>query len=268
MTETLILNSTEFGNTTQAAPPVLILHGLFGSSRNWQTFAQHLSRDHQVFTLDLRNHGNSPHSDSMSYTLMAADVVRFMDDNNIPRACLIGHSMGGKTAMSLALQNPDRVAHLVVVDIAPVAYDHNYEELLGKLTALDMTQIQRRADANKLLGEKIDDDELRLFLLQNLIVKPGETSRWRINLAGIHANVNHLVQYVPAKGDAKFSAPVDVIRGALSHYVNEKYFSAFERFFPTVNFHTIENAGHWPHAQNAEAFLTKVRQIFSAYAPG
>ena len=167
MLDAITLHSVEFGKSSpSSSTPVLILHGLFGSSRNWQTLAQKLSAKHHVFTLDLRNHGQSPHCETMSYPQMAADVVRFMDDHQIDKARIIGHSMGGKTAMSMALASPQRVAQLVVVDIAPVAYRHNYDELLGNLQNLDLSQITRRSIANKMLGDVLDDDELRLFLLQ------------------------------------------------------------------------------------------------------
>ncbi|MGR8950578.1 MAG: alpha/beta fold hydrolase [Gammaproteobacteria bacterium] len=240
--------------------PVIILHGLFGSARNWQTFAQKLAADFNVFALDMRNHGHSPHIRSMSYPEMSADIVHFMDHNSISRARFIGHSMGGKAAMNLALNSPQRVAQLVIVDIAPVKYKHDYVELLGNLRGLDLSQISRRAEANRLLGEALDDDELRLFLLQNLIVKPGQETRWRINLDSIRDNVNHLVQYVPDSGST-FSGPVDLIRGAQSDYVKESDYPVFERLFPSINFHVIANAGHWPHAQNPSAFLSAVRTI-------
>ena len=263
MTKPIKLNYAAFGEDVEVpTPPVIILHGLFGSSRNWQTFAQKLSENFCVYALDLRNHGNSPHTDTMSYQEMAADVVQFMDEHNLDCARLIGHSMGGKTAMAMAMDSPQRIDHLVIVDIAPVAYEHNYDELLGKLRGLDLSQIQRRSDANKLLGEVLEDDELRLFLLQNLLIKPGEESRWRINLQAIRANVNHLVQFEP-QPRLRFSKATDVIRGAQSGYVRDAYFPKFRDLFPNVNFHSIENAGHWPHAQNPTAFLAKINELFA-----
>ena len=166
--------------------------------------------------------------------------------------------------MNLALESPDLIEHLIIVDIAPVAYEHNYDELLGKLRGLDLAQIDRRADANKLLGEVLDDDELRLFLLQNLIIKPGTVSRWRINLDAIRDNVNHLVQFTPDAATKIFHGATDVIKGAESGYVQEEYFPRFQALFPKVNLHTIENAGHWPHAQNPSAFLAKVNEILQS----
>ena len=257
------LNAVRFAAEVDAGlPPVIILHGLFGSARNWQTFAQKIARERTVYTLDLRNHGNSPHVQSMGYPEMAADVTHFMDTQNISSAHLIGHSMGGKAAMTIALGTPERVGNLIIVDIAPVKYDHSYNSLLGNLRGLDLAKITRRAEANKLLGEALDDDELRLFLLQNLVVKPGEDTHWRINLDAIRDNIDHLVQYVPSN-DHIFSGPADLIRGADSAYVQQSYYPLFEALFPAINFHVIDNAGHWPHAQNAEVFLEVVRTILA-----
>ncbi len=267
MSKTVALNSVAFGApaATEIAPksPVLILHGLFGSARNWQTFAKKLSEDFAVFTLDLRNHGNSPHIDEMNYPDMALDVIRFLDDNDIQDAKIIGHSMGGKTAMTLALSFPERVQQLVIVDIAPVSYSHNYEALLGNLDQLDLGLIERRADANRMLGEAIDDDELRLFLLQNLVIKAGKPAKWRINLNAIRTNVNHLVQYKPSHTTMQYRGSTAFIRGRLSGYVQDSHLPQITALFPTADFHTIERAGHWPHAQNPTAFLSCIRDLFS-----
>lgn len=253
------LHANEFGQGT----PVVILHGLFGSARNWQTFAQKLAMGYRVFTLDLRNHGQSPHHAHMTYEDIAADVVKFLDDQDITEAVLIGHSMGGKTAMKIALEYPQRVNHLLIIDIAPVAYSHNYDELLANLDRLDLTAISRRTEANKLLAEVIDDDDLRLFLLQNLVVKPGERTYWRINLEAIRANVDHLVRYVPEKSIPPFLKPADLIRGSLSQYVQNSHLANFKALFPAITMHTIEGAGHWPHAQRAEDFLNVVQTILT-----
>ncbi|MEM7466500.1 MAG: alpha/beta fold hydrolase [Pseudomonadota bacterium] len=262
MTETIALNSVLFGEDfLGASPPIIILHGLFGSARNWQTMAQKLAQERSVFALDLRNHGDSPHTSSMSYPEMAADVIQFLDAHQIDSANLIGHSMGGKTAMDLALDWPDRIATLIIVDIAPIVYQHNYDELLANLHDLDLTAIKRRADANRLLGQVLDDDELRLFLLQNLIVKPGEPTRWRINLEAIERNVNHLVQYTPEGNNKQFSGPAHLIRGGLSDYVSEDYYPALTRLFPNLEIHVIDEAGHWPHAQKPQDFLETTQKI-------
>jgi esterase len=245
------------------AAPVIVLHGLFGSARNWQTFAQHLSSSVKTYTLDLRNHGNSPHCDAMHYTDLAGDVIQFLDDHDIAEARIIGHSMGGKTAMQLALDSPERVKQLVIVDIAPVSYDHNYEQLLGNLHGLDLSQITRRADANRLLGEAIDDDELRLFLLQNLLIKAGQAAVWRINLDAIRLHVNHLVQYSPDDGISPYEKSTHLIRGGESAYVKEAYYPIIRTLFPAVQFHTIAGAGHWPHAQKPATFLECIRGILA-----
>lgn len=251
-------------SSLSSSPPVIVLHGLFGSARNWQTFAKNLSAEFTVFTLDLRNHGSSPHCDEMNYPDMACDVIRFLDDHQIETADVIGHSMGGKTAMTLALNFPKRVRRLAIVDIAPVSYSHNYEQLLGKLRGLNLDEIRRRSDANRMLREAIDDDELRLFLLQNLVVKAGEPAVWRINLNAIRQHVNHLVQYTPDDSSITFDGPTSLIRGELSDYVQDAHFPIIRRLFPMVQFHTIDGAGHWPHAQNAVDFLSCIRKILSA----
>ena len=263
MSKAIKLNAVQFQAEEESGlSPVLILHGLFGSARNWQSFAKKLAKERTVYALDMRNHGNSPHSSTMGYPEMAADVVQFLDELHVPSAHLIGHSMGGKAAMTIALNSPERVQNLLIVDIAPIKYDHSYDVLLGNLRGLDLNKITRRAEANKLLGEVLDDDELRLFLLQNLVVRPGEATHWRINLEAIRENIDHLVQYVPDNTQT-FSGPVDLIRGAESAYVRESFYPLFKTLFPAINFHVIEKAGHWPHAQNPNSFLKVVHQILA-----
>ena len=264
MSTTVALNAEAFGD----GAPLLILHGLFGSARNWRSVAKTLSQSYSVYTIDLRNHGSSPHADAMSYSDMAADVVRFLDDRELECATIVGHSMGGKTAFEVALGNPERVAHLIAVDIAPTAYDHDYSAILSALTAMPLDQIQRRADANRMLEQLLEDEsesDLRLFLLQNLVIQRDQAPHWRINLAAIRASIDQLVGHQPAVGATPYTGPCDFIRGAQSPYVPAQEMPRFQQWFPRAELHTVTEAGHWPHAQNPQEFIACLQTILASH---
>ena len=239
---------------TAAGTPVLILHGLLGSSSNWRSIARRLAETRRVFTLDLRNHGDSPHADTMSYPLMADDVRAFLDAHAIERAVLIGHSMGGKTAMRLALTDPARVERLVVVDIAPSRSEHDHLPVLGAMAALDMGRVERRADADRLLEPHIPDAGLRMFVLQNLASGP-DGFTWRVNLDAIAKSMPALLDF-PLDADIRpFSGETLFVRGARSDYIGARDEAAIERLFPNAEMVTIADAGHWVHAEQPARFL-------------
>ena len=237
-----------------AGPPVVILHGLFGSSSNWRSIARRLAERHRVFALDLPNHGESPHVDTMSYAAMAGDVVAFLDDHDIASATLIGHSMGGKTAMRLALDAPARVDRLVVVDIAPTVSHNDHLPWLRAMDALDVSRVTRRADAESMLEETIPDAAMRQFLLQNL-VSTGDGFAWRINLAAIENSLPALLDFPLDAGTRAFNGTALFLRGAQSDYVSQKDETVIRTLFPRAEIVTIEGAGHWPHAQQPARFL-------------
>jgi pimeloyl-ACP methyl ester carboxylesterase len=237
-----------------AGPPVIILHGLLGSSGNWRSIARRLSARHRVFSLDLRNHGDSPHAEDMSYATMAEDVRAFLDAHGIEAATVIGHSMGGKTAMRLALDHPGRMERLVVVDIAPSVSEHDHVPVLQAMAALDTARVARRSDAERMLEAAIPDAGMRMFVLQNLAA--GEDGfAWRINLEAIERSLPALLDF-PVDADVRpFSGPTLFLRGALSDYVRASDESAIRRLFPRADIVTIEGAGHWVHAEQPARFL-------------
>ncbi len=233
--------------------PLLILHGLFGSLGNWGGQSRQFAKDFAVYGLDLRNHGGSPHSDIMDYASMAQDVVEFMDDHGIERCHLLGHSMGGKTAMQVALSAPDRVMSLVVADIAPVQYRGQHDSILDGLQAIDLASVRTRNEADEVLAEFESDELVRQFLLTNLVRNPdGEGFVWRINLPVLQANYDRLREKPPSEG--VFSGPTLFVKGDLSNYIKEKHRDVILERFPSANIKVIMHTGHWLHAEKPQTF--------------
>ncbi len=238
-------------------PPLLVLHGLFGSGTNWRSIARGLAGCRSVHLLDARNHGASPHHRVMDYAAMARDVDAFMARARIERADVIGHSMGGKTAMHLALTAPQRVARLLVVDIAPVPSASDHVPLIEAMLALPLARLSRRAEADEALARSVPDAALRAFLLQNLA--SGESGlAWRINLPAVRDNMPALLGFdaptgEPFRGDTLF------LRGALSDYVLDEHVAAIHAHFPAARVDTVAGAGHWVHAEQPQRFVQAAR---------
>jgi pimeloyl-ACP methyl ester carboxylesterase len=244
-------------------PPILILHGLFGSARNWSSFAKGLAETHRVYVLDLRNHGNSPWSPAMSYREMAEDVRDFMVRHGLAGAAVLGHSMGGKTAMVLALHHGDLVGALSVVDIAPVAYGHTHLPFIEAMAAVDLTSATRRSQVDEHLKPAIEEPMLRSFLLQNLVTKDGALA-WRINLAALAANMDALIGF-PAETDGRsYGGPTLFAAGANSDYLRSDHHEAIQQLFPAAEIHVIPEAGHWVHAEQPEALHARVKTFLEA----
>jgi esterase len=232
---------------------VVLLHGLFGSSENWHSIAMRLAATFHVFALDHRNHGQSPHSAEMDYPVMAADVDRFFASRGVASARVIGHSMGGKTAMQLALHFPQRVQKLVVADMAPRAYAPAHDKIFAALLALDLPSFQTRAQIEEALAPEIPNPVLRRFLLKNLGRAPAGGFCWKINLRDIAENYWRLRE--PVAGEAPFAGPVLFIRGGKSKYVQPEDEPLIREWFPAATLQTIQEAGHWVHADQPEEFL-------------
>ncbi|MBI5615520.1 MAG: alpha/beta fold hydrolase [Gammaproteobacteria bacterium] len=248
---------------TGEGPPVVILHGLFGSSRNWAGVARSLAPRHRVWALDARNHGQSPHSSAMDYRVMAADVARFLERHSLQGVTLVGHSMGGKTAMTLALLDDTRLARLIVVDIAPLAYDDEHTAIVDAMLGLPLTEVKRRGDADRLLAAAVPDPEIRLFLLQNLRFEHGTTT-WRLNLPALRAGMKNLVGELPVAPDARSGKPAYFIRGGRSTRVADGAPAAsIAPHFPRAALLTIPDAGHWPHAEQPAAFMALLGEILA-----
>ena len=238
----------------------VVLHGLFGSGKNWRSFAGSLEQNFQVWTLDARNHGDSPHADSMSYQEMAEDVVRFFTDNELENVILLGHSMGGKTAMRLALQFRDRIAALIVVDIAPVCYDHQHKQLklIEAMQELRLPAEMSRSAIEKKLALKIPEKRLLSFLMTNLTRQNGQF-QWRIGLEQIAVGMPELLNYPEL--EMVFKGPVQFIGGENSDYLKFEYHALIRKYFPESRIAMLKNCGHWLHVEQPDAFQKTVNEF-------
>lgn len=245
-------------DTAQRLSQLVILHGLFGSSANWRSIAARLSPRREVFCLDLRNHGQSPWQDDMKYAAMGADVARFITDHRLHRPSLLGHSMGGKIAMTLAQNQSIELAKLIVVDIAPIAYspDH-HRELIDAMARVDLATAIDRRQIDAALAASIPDLAVRQFLAQNLIpaVHGHDGYRWRINLPAIAENIATLAGY---PNEQVATGPTLFVAGADSDYIQLDEaggHAAIHRSFPAASIATIQNAGHWLHAEQPDQLV-------------
>jgi pimeloyl-ACP methyl ester carboxylesterase len=260
---TVRLAATEYEATDQAgARPLAILHGLFGSARNWGTIAQRLAALRPVIAFDLRNHGASAWAGGMEYGEMAEDVLAVLDERGYRRAALLGHSMGGKVAMVAALRDPDMVERLVVVDIAPVAYRPHHLGLVRAMRGLDLSGITRRGEADVALAGAFPNAAERGFLLQNLMFDNGQ-ARWRLNLEAIERAVPQLTGFPPIPDSAVYRGPALFVAGGRSDYLLPEHEPAIWRLFPNARLARIPDTGHWVHAERPQAFLDIVEPFLA-----
>ena len=246
-------------------PPLVILHGLLGSARNWRSMARKLAEHRTVYAVDLRNHGTSPHTDSMRYDEMAADVLALLDAHGIDNANLVGHSMGGKVAMKLAFGIGDRIPALVVVDIPPAARPGDIQHLVSALQALPVTRTDRRAQLDELLGKHVPEPGLRAFLLQNLERDEGRF-RWRVDLDSIARNLPRILDFEVNNETERYRNPTLFLLGADSDHVTPAHHSLIHNLFPLVRIESIDGAGHWVHAEQPEQFAILVNEFLHATA--
>ena len=237
-----------------------MLHGLFGAAGNWRSIAKGLADTYRVWTLDLRNHGDSPWDDDNSYEAMAGDVRTFMARHELEGAAVMGHSMGGKTAMVLALTWPEAVGALIVVDIAPVTRPPDLRSFVKAMADIDLSAVTRRAEVSELLAPVVKDRPVRAFLLQNLTVKDG-VLRWRLNLAAIDRQMEAIGGFPQALLDRRHDGPTHFIAGALSPYLGPEHRDLIMRLFPATTMSVVAGAGHWVHAEKPESFQRAVRRF-------
>lgn len=246
----------EFGQGS----PVLILHGLFGFSDNWQTIAKGLSENHLVITPDLRNHGRSPHVSTNTYPDMAEDLHTFMEQHWIFSAALVGHSMGGKAAMQLALSYPDTVERLVVVDIAPGRAEDNHSSIFDALHSMDLSKMTTRQEAETYLAGRIPDMGTRQFLLKNITREENGRFTWKINLPVLWKSYEDIL--APVTGPP-FDKPALFIRGSRSDYIKDSDFPLIKSLFPQAELVTVAGAGHWVHADKPAELLEILKRFLN-----
>lgn len=229
--------------------PLVLLHGLFGSADNWGSIAKHFSQHYQVISVDLRNHGRSPHSDTQTYPDMADDLLAVLDTLGLSQVHLLGHSLGGKVAMQFATQYPDRVNKLIVVDMAMRAYPDRYTQLMDHMLAVDLSQMASRNEVDNALKDAIPNLRVRQFLLTNL-VKNEAHLQWRINLPALKANYATLIAAIAVH----FEQPSLFIRGERSDYVQAIDIAELQRHFTQAEFVSLPT-DHWVHAEQPQLFI-------------
>ena len=238
--------------------PLVILHGLFGSLDNWMTLAKKLGEHFEVFVVDARNHGQSPHSDDFNYDIMADDLYGFLIEHQIIDPIILGHSMGGKTAMQFAMNYPNKLSKLIVADIAPKTYSVHHSNIIDGLLSIDLGAINTRKGADEQLSKTIDDFSTRQFLLKNLYWIEKNKLAWRFNLPVINSEIEIIGQGL--ENIEVFEKPTLFIHGEKSNYIKESDFDTIKDIFPNTGIKTL-NTGHWIHAEKPTEFL----QIVSSF---
>lgn len=253
--------------TPSGKTPLLIVHGLYGSGRNWGVIARRLADSRDVYAVDQRNHGSSPWTAAHDYPAMAGDLAEVIAHLG-GKVDLLGHSMGGKAAMQLALTQGALIRRMVVADIAPVAYNHDQSRHIAAMRALDLTDLTTRGEADRRLAIHVPDDGLRAFFLQSLDLKAEGGPRWRLNLDALEWNMPAIVGWPETAG--RFDGPALFLSGADSHYVLPEYREKIRALFPAARFARIPGAGHWLHAEKPREFEETVRVFLDAptSAPG
>jgi len=241
--------------------PVVILHGLLGLSDNWVTFGRQLASDFEVFIPDLRNHGQSPHDPVFNFTVLVEDLHELIEDQGLKKVNLIGHSLGGKTAMFFALEYPDLLDKLVVVDIALRKYSPNLEHqmLIDAMMEVDFSSAHSRSDVDRQFEQNVHSLKLRQFLLKNIYWKDKETLGWRVNLPVLKESLPRMLEGITT--DKKFLNPVLLVRGGLSDYVTDADLPAMVKQFPRTSVKTLANASHWVHADAPGEFYSLVHEF-------
>jgi pimeloyl-ACP methyl ester carboxylesterase len=258
-----------------AGDPLIILHGLYGSSDNWYSIGRALADNYEVFMIDLRNHGNSPHSPEHNYTIMCDDLVDFLARNQIDRAAFLGHSMGGKTALAFGLKNPDKVSRMIVVDISPFEYDlaHSkvailHQGIMQGMQSIEPEKIADRREADAMMKKFVSEATIRQFLLKNLKRDPKGRFYWALNLPVLARNMTGIFSgLIPRNGNGPLNIshfPLLFIRGEYSGYLNKKDEEAIRYLLPWAQIITIPKSGHWVHAEQPVAFLQEIRRFMES----
>ncbi len=243
----------------ETGTPIIILHGIFGTSDNWLGIAKAFAESNRVYLLDQRNHGQSPWSDDFDYQVMASDLKEFIDDHHLVQPIIIGHSMGGKTVMQFGLNYPNIAQKLVIVDIAPKFYPVHHTSILAGLNSVDLATIQSRNDANEHMKRFEENEGVRQFLLKNLYRNAEGEFAWRINLPVITKNIDVVGHELFVKQAC--DTQTYFIKGANSHYIQPEDERYIAEIFPNFELIEIANAGHWVQADQPEAFVKALKEI-------
>ena len=249
-----MLNYMTFGD--EKSPPVMIVHGLYGSGRNWGVIAKRLSDQFFVITVDLRNHGDSPWLDTHNYHVMADDLVEVINSLNI-KPNIIGHSMGGKAAMVLALKRPNLVRNLIIADIAPVKYEHDQSQFIEAMQKVDLSKVEKRSDATLALSKFVEDKSLQNFFTQSLDIK---AKRWKLNLKVLRSEMSEILSF--PKIESEFSGHSLFLKGEKSDYIKSEHRKLIKSLFTKARFATFKEAGHWLHAEKPREFESAARLFF------
>lgn len=257
-------------------PSIIILHGLYGSSDNWISIGRELADNFEVFIIDHRNHGSSPHTQDHNYELLKEDLQEFMDQQSIEKATLLGHSMGGKTAIFFAVDYPEKVENLIVVDISPRSYKlpdqpapHTVDHLniIQAMINVDFSKVENRMDVDMMLADTIKSQRIRQFLLKNVKRKDKTSFCWKLNLETLHDSMRDILDGIDPslvnKGNGITGFPVLFIKGENSDYISEPDYPVIQQLFPAAEIVTIPNAGHWLHAEQTELFLKNVKYFLA-----
>lgn len=255
----LDLSFTETGD----GPPLVILHGLFGNKRNWGVISKALSSDYRVISVDLRNHGDSPWDPDMAYRTMAGDVAGLIETRVGGPAHVLGHSMGGKTSMLLAFDNPDLVDRLIVADIPPAPRDSGLKPFIQAMRCMDTAAMKRRAEAEVALEGVVEEKSTRTFLVQNLTPAENGGLKWKLNLDAIWDQMPQIEGFPDIDSDHAFQRPALHLLGARSVHVLPQHHGEIDRLFPYGDIEEIPDAGHWLHAEQPALFVDAVRSFLS-----
>lgn len=251
------LNFRKYGS----GAPLFILHGVFGSSDNWQTVGKQLADKYTVYLIDLRNHGLSPHSEEMDYPLMSGDLLELMGFEGLSQVVVMGHSMGGKVAMHLAVNNPGAVSKLVVVDIAPKEYPPHHQEIFEGFDAVKLATLTSRKEADNQMSHVIKNPGIRQFILKNL-TRTDDGFAWKLNLKAIRENIENVGRH--SLGDLKYERPTLFISGSDSNYITKSSEAQIKGYFPKAQIITISGAGHWVHAEKPSELFSEVSSFLDA----
>lgn len=255
-------------------PTIVIVHGLYGASDNWMSVARALSENYEVYLIDQRNHGRSPHSNIHTYEALVEDLKNFLDNHGIEKTILIGHSMGGKTVMFFARKFPERINNLIVVDIAPKDYKNlidfsqqtvDHLNIINAMAAIDFSTIHSRKEIDDELAQTIPSKRVRQFLLKNLHREKDNTFSWSLNIEALKNNLNDILKGFDKEeiqnGLNIIGFPVLFIKGELSNYITETDYPTIRKVFPYAEIETIKDAGHWVHAEQPEEFIKTIKNF-------